>query len=150
MNIDAAFPSKYLKAADLGDSDRTVTIAKIDIEDIGKGKEQELKPVLYFNETKKGLVLNKTNSKTIKSLHGPETDAWVGKQITLFTTEVDFAGDQILAIRVRLRVSKQAATFAPPPADNSPAMTNAEADAFIAAKDAEKLAAQRASMWNEA
>jgi hypothetical protein len=99
MNIDAAFPSNYLKAADLH-GDTVVTITTVSLEQIG----DERKPVVYFAEMETGLVLNKTNKETIKAVLGtPDTDHWVGKQITLFPTQVDFQGRQVEAIRIRLR-----------------------------------------------
>lgn len=103
MNIDAAFPSKYLKASDIGDGDMPLTIKEVVIENIGQGEDIESKPILYFVETEKGLVLNKTNSNTIKGLYTAETDNWAGKMIALFATEVDFAGKQTLALRVRMK-----------------------------------------------
>jgi hypothetical protein len=103
MNIDAAFPSKYLKAADIGETDLALTIKEVVMETVGQGEEAEGKPIIYFNETEKGLVLNKTNTNTIKGLYSAETDNWVGKTIALFATEVDFAGKQTLALRVRMR-----------------------------------------------
>ena len=54
----------------------------------------------------KGLCLNKTNAGTIADLYGPETDAWIGRQIRLFATEVPFGAEQVLAIRVRMRAPK--------------------------------------------
>src|SRR3990172_11096601 len=102
MNINNLFPSKYLKSGDL-EEDLTLTIKSITQENIGQGEKQEVKPILYFSETEKGMVLNKTNCTTIANLYGPETDAWPGKRITVFATEVDFAGKQTLALRVRMK-----------------------------------------------
>src|SRR5688500_9223445 len=114
MNISTAFPSKYLKAAEL-EADTVFTIDRIEMENVApQGKPDEIKPVVYFQEDERGVVLNKTNSETISSLYGPETDDWVGKQITLFATEVDFQGKQVLAIRVRLK--KPGAPQRPQPA----------------------------------
>lgn len=79
------------------------------MEDVGSAAETELKPVLYFRETEKGLVLNKTNASTISGLYGPETDEWGGKKIALFGQEVDFQGRQVLAIRVRMKKPQSAA-----------------------------------------
>jgi hypothetical protein len=105
VDINQQFPSKYLKAdTDIpDDGDLIVTIDTVQIETIGQGADQENKPVVYFRETDKGLVLNKTNAQTIKGLFGFETDDWEGKRIALFGTEVDFAGKQTLAIRVRMK-----------------------------------------------
>lgn len=109
MNINNAFPSKWLKSGDIGDDDMVLTIRAVEIEEVGQGDDAEHKPVVYFNETEKGMVLNKTNADAISKLHGPETDGWVGKAIALFATEVDFAGKQTLALRVRLKAPKVAA-----------------------------------------
>lgn len=106
MNIQNAFPSKWLKSGDVEEGDLTLTIRSVAMEDIGSGENQETKPVLYFEETEKGMVLNKTNADTISKLHTPETDNWIGKKITIFATEVDFAGKQTLALRVRIRAPK--------------------------------------------
>lgn len=118
MNITAAFPSKFLRAADL-ESDATFTIKKVDIETVGQGNDADEKPVVYFKETDKGLALNKTNANTIANLYGGETNEWVGKQVTLFPTEVDFGGKQTLAIRVRSKKPVQLPSRpSAPPAEN--------------------------------
>ncbi len=101
MKTSQVFPSKYLKAADLEDNDVTLTIASCEMETVGQGNDQEEKPVLYFKKTKKGLVLNKTNMNVIENLYGDETDDWIGEQITLFPTVVEFSGKQVDAIRVK-------------------------------------------------
>ena len=107
MNINNAFPSKYLKSGDIPeDSDLALTIKSVAFETVGQGEDAETKPIIYFAETDKGLVLNKTNANAIAHLYGPETDAWTGKRISLFSTEVDFAGKMTLALRVRLKAPK--------------------------------------------
>ncbi len=102
MNINTAYPSTYMKAAEL-EGDTVYTIKEVKIEKLGQGDDADTKPIVYFEETDLGLALNKTNSNTIQGLYGPETDDWTGKPITLFTTEVDFQGKQTLAIRVRMK-----------------------------------------------
>jgi hypothetical protein len=125
MNINTAFPSKYLKADEL-DGDTVFTIAGVSVENVGTAQKAESKPVISFEETDKGLVLNKTNANTISSLYGPDTDDWSGKRVTLFATEVDFQGKQTLAIRVRMKkpANGQATPAAPrqqdQPAADSP------------------------------
>ena len=42
MNINEAFPSKYLKASDLDGKNVTVTIKSAELEEIGFDKEQKL------------------------------------------------------------------------------------------------------------
>ena len=119
MKASAAFPSKYLRAADLNDADHTVVMKNVEIEKIG---DDDQKPVLYFAKGTKGLVLNKTNSKVIARAYGDEMDDWEGKSIVLYPAMVEFRGDMVEAIRVRLPKTKVAAspTFNennPPPAD---------------------------------
>jgi hypothetical protein len=113
MNIQNAFPSKWLKSGDIEEGDLNLTIKAVQIENIGQGDEQESKPVIYFEETEKGMVLNKTNADTISRLHTTETDNWIGKKISIFATEVDFAGKQTLALRVRMRAPKQVTASKP-------------------------------------
>jgi hypothetical protein len=97
MNINEAFPSKYLKAADIEGSP-IVTIAGIENEEVGKDKE--VRPVLYFEGEDKGIILNKTNATNISKAYGYETDDWIGKQVQIGTTMVDFQGQSVEAIRI--------------------------------------------------
>jgi hypothetical protein len=97
MRIDNAFPSTYLKASDLQGNTVTVRMSHVKMEDIGG----DHKPILYFQNKEKGLVLNKTNSNNIAAIYGPETDDWAGQPIDLFPTMVDFQGKSVEAIRCR-------------------------------------------------
>ena len=100
MNINQAFPSKYLKASDLNDQTVVVKIADVKVEQVGQN--QDTKPVAYFEGKKKGLVLNKTNSRKIASIAGsPETEDWVGTEIAIFPTETEFGGESVECIRVK-------------------------------------------------
>jgi len=113
MNIQEAFPSKYLKASDLNGRNVVVQIAGARIEGIGQNKDQKL--VLSFYGKEKTFVCNKTNASTIAKLHGPDTEAWVGKSITLTAREVEFQGEMVLALRVSLQAPPASAVKAPPP-----------------------------------
>ncbi len=106
MNINDAFPSKYLKASDLPEEgSQAFTIEKIEIEEIGMEKQK--KPVIYFEEDGKGLVCNKTNAKTIAQVLGSgDFDEWIGSKINLYRAEVDFQGEMVEAIRVKRKVAK--------------------------------------------
>lgn len=112
MNINGAFPSNYLKAADLQGRRALVTISHVTMEDIG----DDHKPVLYFAGKEKGMVLNRTNANAIAEITGgEETEAWTGKAIVLFSTKVDFQGRRVDAIRVDRPAPGQAAAAPPPP-----------------------------------
>lgn len=102
MNINSAFPSKYLKAADAEDGDLLLTIARVKMENVGAKGKDDMKPVVYFGEVEKGLVLNKTNAKMISKIAKSEdTDDWAGTKVRLIATEVEFQGDLVMSLRVR-------------------------------------------------
>jgi hypothetical protein len=110
MNINEAFPSKYLKASDLQDREVAVVIGRIEMETIGTDRRM----LLYFNGKDKALVCNKTNATSIAKGYGQDTDNWIGKPIVLFTAHVDFKGESVEAIRVKLKPK----TAAPAPQGN--------------------------------
>jgi hypothetical protein len=120
------FPSKWLKASDFEDGDAVMTIREVTQETIGQGKDAAEKFVLYFEEEERGLVLNKTNVGTIAKLHGDDTDDWIGKQVTLFATEVQFQSEMVEAIRVRSKPPRRPGAKVERPA--APAATPAEDD----------------------
>lgn len=97
MNISSAFPSTYLKAADLQGKRVTVTIDKVVMEDIGG----EHKPILKFQGKDRGVVLNRTNANMIAEITGSEeTGDWQGARIVLYPTKTDFQGKRVDCIRV--------------------------------------------------
>ena len=100
MNIHKLFPSKWVMAADL-ERDVTVKMRALVLEDVGRPPKNETKPVLYFHGTEKGLILNKTNGLFIAGMYGAETDNWMGKRITLYSTQVRAFGSLVDAVRVK-------------------------------------------------
>lgn len=151
MKIGQAFPSTWLSATDLH-GDTTVTIETVKMEMVGRDQDEKL--VLGLRGIKP-FVVNKTNAKSIQSALGSdETDDWIGKSIILYPTEVEYAGETMLGIRVRLKpqvTTAQAAPVAPTPAAPNPAR-----DAAIAARKAfnaanpglDAMASNKA--WNDA
>lgn len=103
MNIMKAFPSKYLKSADLN-GETVLTMTNVAMEELEGQHGTEEKPVVSFAETEQSLVLNKTNAVTIMELYGPETRTWDGKQIVLYPTRVQFGPKMVDAIRIKLEV----------------------------------------------
>ena len=104
INVDKYFSSSdSFKAADIPAN----TKARVVIESCsevqfkgGEGKPPENKLRLAFVGHEKGLILNKTNAMTISSLYGGDTDGWMGKEIFLYQTKVDFGGQMVDAIRI--------------------------------------------------
>lgn len=114
MRVNSAFPSKYLKAEDLGEARLVVTIDRVTVEAIGQDSKDK-KPIVYFRGKEKGLALNKTNAKSISKILGTdETDDWSGGQIGIYQTETDFQGDRVACIRV-FTPPKNGKKPAPPP-----------------------------------
>ena len=103
MKASALFPSKYIRVADLNGSAVVVEISHVEMEEIGG--EGQKKPVLYFKDRKKGLVLNRTNAHAISNAYGDESDKWIGKPIELFPTTTEFQGSMVDAIRIRIPTS---------------------------------------------
>ena len=99
MDIRKAFKSEFLKAADLDGGDWDTTIARVKMQDLNG----ETKPIVYFEGRSAGLVLNRTNMKTIANAYGWETKEWSGNPVTLFATMVEFKGDTVEAIRLRVK-----------------------------------------------
>jgi len=92
------FPSKYLRADDLP-KPVLVTIDSVVEEELNDGK---FKPVVYFLEEKKGLVLNKTNAERIADItESNDTDQWAGHQIVIYRDVVQFQGKTTPCVRVQ-------------------------------------------------
>jgi hypothetical protein len=100
MRVSEMFPSKFLKAADIGDGERVFVISRIAYEEVGE--DREMKHVVYFNGEKRGLVLNKTNALRLEYIAGSDdSNDWPGLEVTLFTELVSFGGKSAPAIRVK-------------------------------------------------
>ncbi len=127
MDINSAFPSKFIKAADLQGQDVTVSIARFAMESVDDDAG-ELKPVLYFQGHQRGLVLNKTNALSISDLYGTETDTWLNQPVTLFPTQCQYGPKMVDCIRVRpfspAQQNGQPQPLAAPAASSVPAMSD--------------------------
>lgn len=112
--LNDAYPSKYLSAADLQGKDVTVKITHVVSEKVGNDQ----KFICYFAGAKKGLVLNKTNFKSIVKITGfDDSDEWTGAQICLFEAMVDYQGDSVPAVRIKAPPKKTQQTARPSSAD---------------------------------
>lgn len=98
MIINEAFPSNYLKAADLQGKSPLVKIDRVAYEEINN----ERKLAMYFVGKDKPMILNKTNANTIASAYGQDTDDWCDAEIVLFMAMVDFQGKTVEALRVKI------------------------------------------------
>ena len=102
MNIFGTQLFPYLQGVMLKRGPVTMTMKYVQMETIeGDGGRKDEKPVLYFIERDKGLILNKTNAKMVAELYGPETDEWNGQVIELYAEKVNAFGKTHDAVRVR-------------------------------------------------
>ena len=100
LEVKDLFPSRYLKT-EVGGDDLIVTIEKVNMVEIGNKREQ--KPVVYFKETPKVIVLNITNGNTLARLYGPKVANWVGKKISIYTIDLEVQGTPQTGVRIRLK-----------------------------------------------
>lgn len=113
LNLRKYTQSKYLAASDLGapGAQAVMTIRGIRAEklksDFGNGDPQEdhEKAILYFQEHRKGMVLNKTNVGRLEKIFGSaaveDSDHLVGKTIEVYVAEVEVGGKEMPALRLR-------------------------------------------------
>lgn len=100
----------YIFAFDLNGKDVTVTIARVEAGTLnGSSGRKAKKPVVYFEGKEKGLALNSTNCKTVAKLYGNYTEKWIGKQITIYPTTTEMAGETVECIRVRPQAPRREA-----------------------------------------
>lgn len=101
MDISQAFPSRYLKAADLQGRTVTVVIERIEQVTMGPPMRTSTRWVLYFRDKSKGLILNKTVAQQIAGIAGEtEMDRWPGLRIALVPSETTFGRDVVPCVRV--------------------------------------------------
>lgn len=105
LDYDQLFPGRFLKSGEFQGKDVTLTIADIRIESLpsDKGGERD-KAIVTFKETKKELVLNRTNGECVKAMFGRRAKPdWIGKRVTFWPAPYtdSFTGEVGTAIRVR-------------------------------------------------
>jgi hypothetical protein len=104
MDVALLFPNNYIAAAEFGGREVTYTIVRVkvdDLEQMNGGKKK--KGIVVVQETEKAWVLNRTNAECMKAMWGRETDAWIGKRVTLWPAPFtdNETGEVKPAIRIR-------------------------------------------------
>lgn len=111
MDYRLLFDDDWLKAIHLGSKERRVKIEKVEQGQLENKGKKTRKPVIVFAEAgfPKGsdgkqlrLAANKTNAKVIARAYGNDTADWIGREIILYPTQTDMAGDTVDCIRVKL------------------------------------------------
>lgn len=92
--------SKYLKAADLTAGTKfplTITgVSETEFDD------NPCKLTLHFQQTEKLWAMPKCCVGTISHVYGNETDAWIGRNIFVYSTPVPLGDKMVNAVRVEL------------------------------------------------
>ena len=92
--------SKYLRAEDLK-TEKKFRIKSVTVEEVGNDRKEE-KLVVWFTNDKRGLVVNKTNNRTLRGAFGDDTSTWRDKIIIVFPTMVEYRGKITPGLRVRI------------------------------------------------
>lgn len=100
VDFDELYPGRFLKAGEFKGLDVTLTIVRVQIDELEGNKGKQVKGILTFRETPKELVLNKTNGECVKAMFGRKVQEWVGKRVTLYPQKIESDLADI-AIRVR-------------------------------------------------
>ena len=106
MRAQGAFPSKYLKSADVKAKPIVATISHMEMELVGQGQEQKQKPVLYL-EGEKPMVLNRTNFEALEDAFG-DSDDWPGHKIKIKCECTKFQGKTVDGLRTDPIIAKPA------------------------------------------
>jgi|SRR6267154_3092446 len=119
------FDRDYIGAFDLQGRDITVTISKVVGGELtAMGGRKSRKPILYFAGKERGMIMNKTNSKTVAALYGNFVEGWVNKRVTIFvgmTRDPSTGGEcECLRIRPVAPPDKEAKLAQPATEDNGP------------------------------
>lgn len=110
MKRTEAFGSNYLCQDDLPQP-HTATVRTVGKEMMNEdnGGQRE-KPVVYFHNGTKPLVLNMINWDTLENAYGPDSENWIDKPVELYVDpHVMFGSRRVGGIRIRI-----------PKGDNSP------------------------------
>jgi hypothetical protein len=104
--------SRYFKAADV-QAAKKLRIKGVTEEEIGQDKQKKL--VVWFDNDPRGLVLNKTNNRTLRGAFGDDCAGWKGKIIIVYPTNGEFQGRMVPVLRVRIPPPKEGQTVAAKP-----------------------------------
>jgi hypothetical protein len=113
--IEEFYPNKFLKPANV-EEDLPVTINEVGADTFQNDDGTKCKkPILYFRESVKPLILNRTNFQRISEIAGADTDDWHGTRLILYPDTVSMRGKSVATIRVRPAPKAKAAVAAEAP-----------------------------------
>lgn len=95
MKISDLYPSKFIKADDIGNQRLQLQIMSLTVEEIA---DNERKPVLRFLRHEKGMILNKTNATALAGAFGDDSVMWQGRDVELMAMPTLFQGKQVMGL----------------------------------------------------
>src|SRR5262249_24134034 len=98
--------SKYFKAKNIT-AEKKLRIKNVTEEEIGVGQDKEKKLVVWFTNDPRGIVLNKTNNRTLRAAFGDDCAGWKGKIIVAYPTTDEFRVRMVPVLRVRIPPPKE-------------------------------------------
>lgn len=114
MHYTAMLVGQFIKAGEFGTGEfpmqPTWTISRVALEKLesismndtdGAAGKLKTKGIIYFKEIGTGWVLNRTNILCLVEMWGTDTDAWVGKRVTLYRADVRVGAKMDVGIRIK-------------------------------------------------
>ena len=95
----------YLSAEDLPEGKDIPLVIENAFKEVAfnPGSKQKVEVgVLKFVNRELKMILNITNSRTIATAYGPDTESWKGKQIILFRTTTRLGRETVPCLRVKI------------------------------------------------
>jgi len=124
-DLDQAYGSKFLPAADVGNRKSRTTIAKVRKMDLrGSDGTNRVKFVLQLEGIDKLLVLNSSNMNELVEKLGRKPADWIGALVEIYVDpNVTYNGKRVAGLRLRVispsTTAKTAVSPEPPPHDGS-------------------------------
>lgn len=103
MNVNDYYSteSNWLKGDDLP-AGREAKVTIESVEEVRFDDKQPPKLAIKFVGKDKGVVLNKTNAGRIADVYGFESTEWIGKDVFLYSEPVEFNGQMVRSVRLRV------------------------------------------------
>jgi len=105
LSFDQLFPGRFIKAGEMHGKPVTLTLKSIYLDDLEKEDgTTKAQAVATFVEIKREWAVNRTNASALRAMWGDDTDAWLGKRVTLFP-EPDTTGMSESGVCLRVKGS---------------------------------------------
>lgn len=100
MNIFSTKLFPHIEGSMLQDKRVVLTVHSVNLLEVDGQKGKDIKTEIWFAERKKSALLNKTQTRKLALIYGPETDDWKGKPIALYGEFGKWFGKEQWALRV--------------------------------------------------